>query len=88
MLPNDLETLQQEKQALYGDFEGNAAVAMQIIEALKSSNGWKSATYCQRFALIMLASKLCRMCGGEAGMNHKDNWNDAIGYLYLALKGM
>ena len=77
MTPNELITA---RQTTHGDFTDNSAVAQQIKTIIR--NNPAKLTQVQAEALDFIASKIGRICSGNA--NERDHWLDIAGYATLA----
>ena len=73
-------TLISERGKTHGDFTDNSKVAQQIKAAIADSHA--KLTYVQAEALDFIASKIGRICSGNA--NEPDHWRDIAGYAELA----
>ena len=69
-----------ERQHTHGNFDDNSIVAQQIKLAIRGSGA--QLTPVQQEALDFIASKIGRICSGNAG--YHDTWADIAGYATLA----
>ncbi len=75
-----IHTILAERQKTHGDFTDNSAVAQGIKRLIRESGAKLTPT--QQEALDFVASKIGRICSGDA--NTRDHWHDIAGYATLA----
>ena len=76
---NDITQILAERQKTHGNFDDNSTVAQQIKLAVRGSGA--VLTDVQLEALDFIASKIGRICSGNAG--YRDTWIDIAGYATL-----
>lgn len=79
--PVSVESLLEERGAVYGDFRLLAVTAQDIKTALHNGPRWRSLLPAEQEALEMMATKMAR---AVCGRGHRDNYDDIAGYAKLA----
>lgn len=74
-----ISTILTEREQTHGSFDKNSSVAQQIKNVVRDSGAKLTPT--QREALDFIASKIGRICSGNAG--ERDHWADIAGYATL-----
>ena len=74
------ETL-KAREARYGSFSSQAALAQQLKGVMKNSLGWGALAPFQKEALEMIQHKVSRILNGDP--DYPDNWHDISGYSQL-----
>lgn len=77
-----MSDLLNERQKTHGDFVWNAYVSQRMKDIFRAMEHDKLGNV-HAEALDMIAVKMGRILSGNA--NHKDHWEDIIGYATLAL---
>jgi hypothetical protein len=79
----NVSTVLAKRAATHGSFIDNGNNAQALKNLIHDSEGWARATYRQREALDMIASKLARIMSGHPGF--ADHWVDIAGYASIAI---
>lgn len=74
------ETL-AERGGRYGDFRTHAMISQQIMERIKSFDGWERFDHVKREGVTLIVHKLARALNGDP--EYRDNWHDIAGYAKL-----
>lgn len=75
-----IEQTLSERNARYGSFEAQAAIAQNIKDAMRVPH-WNDLAPDQKEALDHIAIKMARIVNGDP--NYFDSWHDIIGYAKL-----
>lgn len=78
---SDIAETLAAREALYGNFQEQAAIACKIKDAMREGKSWPLLAPDQREALDMMAVKQARILSGDP--NCFDSWHDLEGYLRL-----
>ena len=80
---SDISVILEERGKTHGQFAHQAMVGQMIKKAMRNGRNFTYETLSedQIEAMDMIASKLARICCGDA--NHIDNWLDIEGYSRL-----
>lgn len=71
-----------ERGARYGDFTTHAMISQQLLDRMKSYDGWQRLDHVKREALTIIIHKIARILNGDP--EYKGNWHDIAGYAKLA----
>lgn len=80
--------LLQERAKTHGDFDLNSRIFCDITAGYRY--GWCQTAHPparQQHALMMIATKLARICSHKDGAEVREHWEDIIGYCQLAMDG-
>lgn len=75
-----INTLRQREKK-YGDYQTQAELTQNIVEAMKEGGSWTSLDAGQNQALNMIALKVGRLLNGDP--NDPETWHDIAGYATL-----
>ena len=78
---SEIDKVLEERGGTYGDYTSETVISETIKNMMRCGDGWLNAGMNQRAALDMIAVKIARICNGDP--NHRDNWDDIIGYATL-----
>lgn len=76
-----LQTTLQQCRSTHGQFSDNAEIAEYIMEILRQSPNWNTASPTIRVASFQIAHKLGRAFSGI--LDFEDHWRDIAGYATL-----
>lgn len=77
-----IEQTLAEREARYGNFAKNAALAQAIKAAFAAGERWQTLSVDESEALEMIARKVARIVNGGAA-DYPDSWLDIAGYATL-----
>jgi hypothetical protein len=81
----DAQQLTKVRKNTHGDWKEQSALADQLIHTTISSTNWYNMEPYQRIALVMILTKVSRICTGDA--SEPDHWDDLGGYARLGKQG-
>lgn len=77
----DVEAILEQRGEEYGEYSDIASVAQGLKINARAAVGYNRLSYDQAEAVDMVLHKLARILNGNP--NHRDSWQDMIGYLKL-----
>jgi hypothetical protein len=83
---HSVENTLMSRKETHGDFDSNAAFSQQIKRMIQESPQYSLMSDTMREGLDMIASKMARICTGNA--YHEDSWHDIAGYATLVEKSI
>jgi len=81
----DAQQLTKVRKNTHGDWKEQSALADEFISAAFCSENWNDMQPYQRIAILMILTKISRICTGD--FNEPDHWQDLAGYAVLGEKG-
>lgn len=71
----------EERGAKYGPYNVTSEITQGLLWDMQRGASWDGMSDVQKTSLMMIASKLARLCNGDH--NHVDSWHDIAGYATL-----
>lgn len=81
----DAQQLTKARKSTHGDWKAQSELADRLIHTTTSSINWHDMEPYQRIALVMILTKISRICTGDP--NEPDHWDDMGGYARLGKQG-
>ena len=81
MLHKSVSETLDERQATYGSFPAQAAIAQQLKDVMHRTPGWPGLPTDRKEALDMIVHKMARVLNG--GVEDVDHYHDIAGYAML-----